>query len=103
MNKDILAHKDVPTMSANPTIDRKTPHVIKDGNVVIQGKPLRASGNNRGVVGELISDTKRGSQTILSCENQIEEDIMMQTDLSAISKKITGSEYDNKVMTPRDS
>lgn len=54
MNKDLLVPKDISTkmMRANPAtgIDRKTPHVIKGGNVVIQGKPLRASGNNKAII-----------------------------------------------------
>ena len=54
MNKELLVPKETSTkmMRANPAtgIDRKTPHVIKGGSVVIQSKPLRASGNNKGII-----------------------------------------------------
>lgn len=62
-------------MRANPAhgADRMTPHVRKDGNIVIQSKPLRASGNNRGVVGGYIGDARKGptQQSILSGEQMI--------------------------------
>ena len=63
-------------MRANPAhgADRMTPHhVRKDGNIVIQSKPLRASGNNRGAVGGYIGEARKGptQQSILSGENMI--------------------------------
>ena len=72
-NKDLLAPKEnlIKMMRANLAagIDRKTPHVIKDGSVVIQGKPLRASGNSKGLIANYEGkEPRRGppNQSLLS-------------------------------------